>query len=255
MARTTPTNNLRFNQRVSKRKARVSKVSEPVSQPSLLQKLQQDLNISQSALSLALGGVIVLVAGLLLFNYFKGQNGNIGPASQTADETMTDVSPSSLPGKYTVKEGDTLFKIADFYYKDGYQFDKISEANKLSNVNSLTVGQVLQIPKLETTKQAQQASPAAPVQEGQPSPSASPETSVTAQNTGPVQGGKGGAENQTIWGEKITGTTYVVQMGDWLSKIAGRAYGDVMAFDKIAKANKIDNPDLIEPGQTLQIPR
>ena len=38
-------------------------------------------------------------------------------------------------------------------------------------------------------------------------------------------------------------------------KVAGRAYGDVMAFDKIVKANNIQNPDLIEPGTVLSIPR
>jgi len=53
----------------------------------------------------------------------------------------------------------------------------------------------------------------------------------------------------------ITGDTYTVIEGDWLSTIAGRAYGDIYAFDKIAQANNIRNPDILEPGMVLKIPR
>jgi 5'-nucleotidase len=69
------------------------------------------------------------------------------------------------------------------------------------------------------------------------------------------KGATGGSANATMWGDKITGTSYTVQAGDWLSKIAGRAYGDVMAYQKIAEANKITNPDTIEVGTVLQLPR
>ncbi len=49
---------------------------------------------------------------------------------------------------------------------------------------------------------------------------------------------------------------YVVRKGDWLSKIALRYYGDMMRYDEIFAANRdlIDNPDLIFPGQELEIP-
>ena len=47
---------------------------------------------------------------------------------------------------------------------------------------------------------------------------------------------------------------YVVQAGDSLSKIAKHFYGDAQQFNKIAKANDIDNPDLIKVGQELEIP-
>jgi len=58
-------------------------------------------------------------------------------------------------------------------------------------------------------------------------------------------------------------TIYVVQAGDWLSKIAGGYLGDVLAYDQIVAANNADpndaypdiqNPDLIEPGLQLCIP-
>ncbi len=50
--------------------------------------------------------------------------------------------------------------------------------------------------------------------------------------------------------------TYTVQAGDSLSAIAKREYGDAGAWRVIYEANrdKIDNPDLIHPGQELTIP-
>jgi len=47
---------------------------------------------------------------------------------------------------------------------------------------------------------------------------------------------------------------YIVQAGDSLSKIAKHFYGDAQQYNKIAKANDIDNPDLIKVGQELEIP-
>ncbi len=58
-----------------------------------------------------------------------------------------------------------------------------------------------------------------------------------------------------VLGSSITADTYVVQRGDSLSQIAGKAYGDVFAFDKIAKANNIANPHVINPGMVLKIPK
>lgn len=215
----------------------VKRQKSPVVGPSLLQKVQSELKLSMSYINIALGLLIVLVIGVLVFNYFKGNQQDLGPAQSTVSQEQQpqpqkDVEPGNLPGKYTVKSGDTLFNIAKAYYGDGYQFDKIAADNKLANADVLEVGQVLNIPKLEVTQTGVQTA------------------------TGDIQGtGTGGADNQTIWGEKITGDKYTVVEGDWLSKIAGRAYGDIMAYDKIAKANNISNPDLIEPGTVLVIPR
>jgi nucleoid-associated protein YgaU len=49
---------------------------------------------------------------------------------------------------------------------------------------------------------------------------------------------------------------YTVVAGDSLSKIAKREYGDAGKWPAIFEANrdKIQNPDLIHPGQVLTIP-
>ena len=48
--------------------------------------------------------------------------------------------------------------------------------------------------------------------------------------------------------------TYTVESGDTLWAIAERFYGDGSAYQRIADASGIDNPDLIQPGQVLTIP-
>ena len=61
------------------------------------------------------------------------------------------------------------------------------------------------------------------------------------------------------------GQEYVVQADDWLSKIADKFYGDLLAYPTIVEATNakaaedssfamIDNPDVIEIGQKLWIP-
>lgn len=224
-----------------KTKSKVKKTAikqEIINEPSLLQKLQEQLKLDQSYLSLILGLIIVLIAGILVFNYFKTNKPSLGPADLTNEAASIDVSPENLPGKYTVKEGDTLFLIAQKYYNDGYKYTEIAKANNVTNENSIETGQVLEIPKVDGV-----------VAEVIATPTVSPDSAKT-ENLG-----TGGADNQTIWGEKINGNTYTVVAGDWLSKVAGRAYGDIMQYSKIAEANNIANPDVIEPGTVLKIPR
>ncbi|MBI2595576.1 LysM peptidoglycan-binding domain-containing protein [Candidatus Daviesbacteria bacterium] len=208
-----------------KKKQAVRRYSAKSSQDeSFFDKIQTDLEKNNSFLNLVLGTLIVIVLGILIFNYFNKPEGSLGPSGQT-DEQTADVKKEDLPGQYTIKEGDTLFLIAQNYYNDGYKYSKLVEANKLADENKIEVGQVLDIPKLEEAK-----------------------TPTNGQGTG-------GAINQTIWGEKITGDTYTVVKGDWLSTIAGRAYGDIYMYEKIAKANNLSNADAIEVGTTLKIPR
>lgn len=205
----------------------------------------------KSLINLILGVLVLVVMGSFLFNYLAKrstlENPTVGPSQQTASTRVEDVTKDSLPGKYTIKDGDTLFKIAQFYYGDGYKYPELVKANKIANENVITTGQVLEIPKL--TQEQAGASPAA---------TAVPETSPVGNTevTGNPQNlGTGGPTNQTIWGGRIDGTIYTVQEGDWLSKIAGRAYGDIMKYPELARVNNITNPDLIEPGMVLKIPR
>jgi iron(III) transport system substrate-binding protein len=66
-------------------------------------------------------------------------------------------------------------------------------------------------------------------------------------------------------GFQAEGQDYIVQADDWLSKLAEKFYGDVLAFPAIVEATNakaaadnsytaINNPDVIEIGQKLFIP-
>ncbi len=50
------------------------------------------------------------------------------------------------------------------------------------------------------------------------------------------------------------GQKYTVKSGDTLSKISQQFYGSANHYMKIAAANGIDNPNLIQVGQELDIP-
>lgn len=223
------------------------KISKDRGSEDFIERIQNDLENRQSLISLILGALIVVVLGVLIFNFFNRSKGELGTSQTTeSGQAQEDVAKDNLPGKYTVKEGDTLFLISQKYYDDGYKYTKLVEENKLSDPNKVEVGQVLEIPKLEENSLAQAGQSPSQTPEATPEASSSEDTSNNA---------TGGAENQTIWGEKITEDSYTVVEGDWLSKIAGRAYGDIYTYDKIAKANNISNPNLIEPGMVIKIPR
>jgi nucleoid-associated protein YgaU len=238
--------------------------TERVKNPSLTERIQTDIAQNNSLLNLILGALILVVLGVLIFNYFSGDTTNQGvlePAQQTQNEGSVDVTKENLPGPYTVKSGDTLYSIAQNYYGNGFLYPTIVEQNKLSSEN-IEVGQTITIPKVEDGQMAQASATPAPTDQSllgsQPEAPTAPEApsvpTAPAEHVSMDQG-TGGAENQTIWGERINGNTYTVQSGDWLSTIAGRAYGDALSYEKLAKANNIQNPDLIEPGTVLQIPR
>jgi carbonic anhydrase len=69
----------------------------------------------------------------------------------------------------------------------------------------------------------------------------------------------------TVAAQSAEGEAYVIQAGDWLSKLAEKYYGDPLAFPMIVEATnaqaavdqsfaQISNPDVIEVGQKVWIP-
>lgn len=215
-------------------------VKTTVQTKTYLDKISSEVQASQSKLSMILGALIILVAAILMFNYFSKGKEVLGPAQKTQiQQTEGMTTDVDTEGKYTVKEGDTLFLIAQKYYQDGYKYTELAKLNNLTDANQLEVGQVLNVPKMEAETVKAEVSPE------KLDTSSLIEEVVTTQ--APTEG--------TEWGSKISGSKYTVTAGDWLSKIAGRAYGDVMEYEKIAKANNITDPNLIEPGTVINIPR
>ncbi|MBI2032811.1 MAG: LysM peptidoglycan-binding domain-containing protein, partial [Candidatus Levybacteria bacterium] len=118
--------------------------------------------------------------------------------------------------EYEVKEGDSLWTIAEKEYKDGFKWTEIAKANKLGNPDLIEKGMKLTLPEITRAE---------------------------------VE------EDSKIEGEKITGDSYRVVEGDNLWDISVRAYGDGFKWPGLAKENKISNPDLIYPDDTIKLPR
>jgi nucleoid-associated protein YgaU len=184
-----------------------------------------NLTLSEKTISTVLGIIVVLVVGGLVFNYFKDRTSDISmdgenELGQLEGEAAKD-SETDLPTAYTVQKGDSLWKISENFYNSGYNWVDIASENNLSNPNAIETGQELTIPNVEAKQ----------------------ETIAVLPETG--------------MGEVIEQDQYTVQKGDWLSKIALRAYGDMFAWEKIYEANKEligSSPDLIEEGMVLTIP-
>lgn len=179
----------------------------------------RNLKLSESYISMALGLLVVIVIGVLLFNFFSGRGkpGVPTPGVKTEEEQPV---PTSLPTSHTVVDGENLWLIAEKYFNSGYNWADIAQENKLSDPNYLEVGQVLAIPKVEPIL--------------------------------PVTGTTGTSE--TI-ASPITGVSYTVVTCDNLWDIAVRAYGDGFKWVQIAQANNLANPDLIHAGNVLTLPR
>jgi 5'-nucleotidase / UDP-sugar diphosphatase len=63
-----------------------------------------------------------------------------------ASEIQGGPSSSSVGGKYTVKAGDTLFRIAATHYGSGKEWKKIAAANPGLDPKHLRVGQKITLP-------------------------------------------------------------------------------------------------------------
>ena len=189
-----------------------------------IKTLLKKFRASEQTISMILGVLVVLVVGVLVINYFRnvGWRKESRPSSQEVP-VQEESSPGhpikleELPTVYTVKAGDNLWKIAETIYGSGYNWVDIARENNLKNPNLVYAGQELKIPKAE------------PI---------TPKISQPAKAL-----------------EPITGDTYTVVKGDNLWQIAVRAYGDGYQWVKIARENKLANPNLIHSGNTLKIPR
>lgn len=184
-------------------------------------KQKENLLPREQVISTVLGMVVVIIVGTLVYRYFQKGEGlemTNNPIEETTENSAGFVMPTDLPATYQVQANDTLWKIAEMHYGSGYNWIDIASENKLSSADLLAVGQELTIPD-------------------------------TAAKTLTVE--------KQITDSTINPGEYTVQEGDWLSKIALRAYGDMYAWEKIYEANKEaigPNPDNIEVGQVLTIP-
>ena|SRR3989344_3625057 len=194
----------------------------------LTKEVELPFKFNESLISMVLGVVVVLLIGLIAYNYFRTNREIVSVSDTKSAQIQSDqnqigqgVSAVALPVSHTVAAGEDLWTISEKYYKSGYNFVDIAKVNELSNPNLLAVGEKLTIPKVEVRMPVTVANATAP--------------SVTT--------------------NVITGNSYIVQKGDSIWEISVRAYGDGFQSAKIIHANSLINPDLIFSGNVLKIPR
>lgn len=145
--------------------------------------------------------------------------------SPTLSPTST-LSPDNIT--YTVRAGDTLFRIAQQF---GVTVNAIAQVNQLANPNNLRIGQTLIIPVRPTE---QPTVPKATI-------TMTPEPTFTATQTLEMVP----ETSPTPQGEQIVET---VLSGDTLSRFAQR-HGTTV--QELIRLNNIQNPDLIIAGSRL----
>ena len=189
-----------------------------------LKNLLKTLKVNETTISTIMGGVVVVIVAVLMFNYFKSINtDNEGMITEPAKviEVTEGEKPDHLPDTYKVEKGDHLWSIAEKFYKSGYNFVDIVEANSLVNPGYIEVDQELVIPQVAVKK-------------------------LTV------------VEDEVALTNTIEADTHTTVAGDYLWDIAVRAYGDGFAWVNIYQANQDLiglNPSLLYKGITLKLPR
>ncbi len=132
---------------------------------------------TENTMSMVFGGVVVGTILLLAVSFWRDwRNNQEAPAEETGVETQTELVeveelpagdsvvvevndngeqiPVNLPAKYTVKSGDSSWKIAQAFYGSGFNYVDIETENGLTPDSDLTIGQELTIPKVAVRQTA-----------------------------------------------------------------------------------------------------
>ena len=189
-----------------------------------LKSILKKIKSWERPISIVLGVAVVVLIGVLIFNFFRSQGEEIatGEEELLGEETGQMAATEEevkLPATHKVAPGENLWEIAEHYYGSGYNWVDVAKENKLGNPNFLVVDQELAIPDV---------------------PARHPEG-------GEIASGKKVADIDE----------YTVERDDSLWKIAEKIYGDGYQWVKIYQANqeKIGvNPGLIFSGTVLTIP-
>lgn len=136
--------------------------------------------------------------------------------------------PMAVGETYTVKKGDSLRAIAKRY---GVSSKELMELNNIKDANKIRIGMKLQLPLGAKLTNGIATAHTAPVANHKAKPS------------------NGGTTNKSA--TSTDGSTYIVQQGDVLSRIAGR-FG--VSTKALREANHLKS-DKVYVGQKLTIPK
>lgn len=126
------------------------------------QKLWEDLKLKDNLGNLLTGLIIVILGGITLYRFINNMIVNNNKAVEkisTASESLkiakdgefknlNSENLQTLPTKYTVQIGETLWSISEKFYNTGYNWVNIAKENGLTNADAIFSGNELIIPKV-----------------------------------------------------------------------------------------------------------
>ncbi|KEO81033.1 LysM peptidoglycan-binding domain-containing protein [Tumebacillus flagellatus] len=80
--------------------------------------------------------------------------------------TTAGLTSSDAAESYTIKSGDTLWQLAATKYGDGTKWEAIAEANGITNVYALQIGQQIKLPNVATISKPDYAGELAEIAKG-----------------------------------------------------------------------------------------
>ncbi len=242
--------------------------------------LLKNVKAQESLLMVAFGILIILFVGYLAVRQYSTNNktSEVLPTVSTEESVKEQI--------HIVQKGESLWRISEKYYGTGYNWVNIKTANNLENADAIDEGQELIIPKdkdkeLASTKEASsditptptEVSGSYKVVQGDSLWKLAERyyndgnkwTEISKANDlkNPsiiTEGEELNIPNLAVTSSTSTEnteerSTYTVQSGDSLWRIAQGTYGEGNKWLEIAKANNLVHPSMIHAGNTLTIPR
>jgi len=174
----------------------------------------------EDVVSMFLGLVVVVAVVGFVVNFIERRKGTVDIPGVSNDikieeNIITDGKGESID-EVVVQKNDSLWKIAESFYGDGYKWTEVAKANNLTNPGVIYVGQKLTMPKIEKIVEVTTSDP-----------------KVTT----------------------LEKSEYVVLRGDTLWNISIKIYGDGYKWTKIWMDNKdrLNSPDKLEIGMKLLV--
>lgn len=106
----------------------------------MLKEFLKSLRLNEQKISMFLGAVVVVIVGILIYNYFTGVNRQEELAQSIENQPSVKI--------HQVAPGESLWQISLKYYNDGYKWVEIAKVNNISNPDLIEEGQALAIPEL-----------------------------------------------------------------------------------------------------------
>jgi nucleoid-associated protein YgaU len=182
----------------------------------MAKKIIEKTSKTDSYVSAALGLAVVLLIGSVIFSLLTKKSAPV-TTPEAAKTEADQVQNQPLPTTHVVKANESLWSIAEIYYKSGYNWVNLREANHLTHPDKIDVGQILTIPNVK------------PIM---------PPGEISAASTT----------------SKPRDASYTVKTGDTLWSIAQNEYENGYRWVDIARTNNLANPDVIHAGNLLKLP-